>query len=1217
MATKKYISPDVFPTTIRDNYRLATGAHYIIQSDGTISWNPSAKQLAYNPFDPLSPTPDVGEGLTFVNIPNENERRVSLRRGSNTSVSETMLQYGLNRSAASGLATLNVVVEGSSNDFGSLSSFASDVEFLFKNAPINALTGDDYYYDRTFQYTAPEQDAGEFGSHSEYNYLVEAYESITGGIDERILPNRYNINLLERVGDTATVSYDVSGLPDEVINTGAEGVSDVYSVTLDHTLLNGRIERSVIREQGLYSDNFFESEYLSLGISVEELLRSDLAKTLDTKYRNYYQTWPDNYVSLLQAEQFELQDVGTNVIFSSAGLDLFNSEYATETKLPFYSVISFLTETPPVYTDLLSVGQISPVSLEMSNSYLFSAFGSHIAGVYDPAYIDPRAGVSGRQYAFTGRSFIDQEGSGQISLMVSPQLHEYPAASIVDSYETRRSFNAALRYHSTYDDLVGGAVDPGPLPMYSPESTFATNKKMFVDVKLDSLGEVGKTDLALALSVAPDVDNPDPFERTSIEDFNLDVTQLSVPVGTGVDSSYGVGGYTGLTNQVNASFHTPRSGGSVHGRLYQESFEDGKSALNETVMYRVAKYRGTNTSVQPIQNFWIPAVSTDAAAKTIEYIDSQVRYGQQYTYEVTALKYVFGMKYRYEQVSAPEPSVVETVLDTEGTTIGYIVTWTGFENLFEDWETAISLIASSNNPPWATYASLFDPTYVYTAGDYVHDAPGFRYENKYFLSIDRLNELLEASWNLTPASGFDYEVIHTNKSWKQLFGLDWDDSYKVRPNTRLGGGLGASLAGGSGTTFRDLITSDSNASAQFGTLLANDPTNFSVDDWLSLWFGAGISTEEYEPSSGGRRQWLPPSHHLLPSMLPDLGNLGVDSAIPSDARLRNLTGFEGYFSQVLDAPTFTIRVYTKHTIETIEPGAGLTSVELSGYKATYQVQMSPTVEIVEVPYFTTTTSVLSKPPPPPEITIVPYRGVNDTLLFTLSATNIKTNQVPIPLEEGDQEMLDMHRIAQDKFEGQAIEFSQDDVPSFFQIFRLDKAPSKYTDFAGSLRNTISTRIKSKEDIIRTTSVSYDEKLQPNVKYYYTFRVVDYHGNFSNPTTVYEVELVDDAGAVYVLIKPYEFPIISNDQPTVDMKKFIQIIPTLEQVTADVPSNTNFADPSDIGANDVQLGSDTISEEDRIWDKKFKIRLTSKKTGKKIDINVTFDKEDKRDVVLPF
>ena len=225
--------------------------------------------------------------------------------------------------------------------------------------------------------------------------------------------------------------------------------------------------------------------------------------------------------------------------------------------------------------------------------------------------------------------------------------------------------------------------------------------------------------------------------------------------------------------------------------------------------------------------------------------------------------------------------------------------------------------------------------------------------------------------------------------------------------------------------------------------------------------------------------------------------------------------------------------------------------------------------------------------------------------------------MPIPIEEGDQKIFDMHRSAQNKTEDEPIEFSQDDTPSFFEVFRLDKAPNKYQDFAGNLRNRISTRIKSKESIIRSTSVAYDETLQPNIKYYYTFRVVDYHGNFSNPTIIYEVELVDDAGAVFLIVKPYNLPIITNDFSSIDMTKFIKIIPTLEQVTADVPANTIYTDPSDIPSGGVQLGSDSIPDEDRIWQKRFKIRLTSKKTGKKIDFNVTFNRSDKRDAVTPF
>jgi hypothetical protein len=109
--------------------------------------------------------------------------------------------------------------------------------------------------------------------------------------------------------------------------------------------------------------------------------------------------------------------------------------------------------------------------------------------------------------------------------------------------------------------------------------------------------------------------------------------------------------------------------------------------------------------------------------------------------------------------------------------------------------------------------------------------------------------------------------------------------------------------------------------------------------------------------------------------------------------------------------------------------------------------------------------------------------------------------------------------------------------------------------------------------------------------------------------VYEVELVDDGGAVYLLVKPYDFPVNANSVSTIDMKKFIQIVPSITQVTADVPTNTSYDDPSDIPT--VELGSDSIEPLQRVWDKTFKVRLTSKKTGKKIDLNLTFNKEDKR------
>ena len=56
-------------------------------------------------------------------------------------------------------------------------------------------------------------------------------------------------------------------------------------------------------------------------------------------------------------------------------------------------------------------------------------------------------------------------------------------------------------------------------------------------------------------------------------------------------------------------------------------------------------------------------------------------------------------------------------------------------------------------------------------------------------------------------------------------------------------------------------------------------------------------------------------------------------------------------------------------------------------------------------------------------------------------------------------------------------------------------------------------------------------------------------------------------------------------------------------------NTNaemFSDASTDHLGDISLG--TQESTDEFWDQKFKIRLTSKKTGRKIDLNLKFEKK---------
>ena len=74
-----------------------------------------------------------------------------------------------------------------------------------------------------------------------------------------------------------------------------------------------------------------------------------------------------------------------------------------------------------------------------------------------------------------------------------------------------------------------------------------------------------------------------------------------------------------------------------------------------------------------------------------------------------------------------------------------------------------------------------------------------------------------------------------------------------------------------------------------------------------------------------------------------------------------------------------------------------------------------------------------------------------------------------------------------------------------------------------------------------------------------------------------------------------------------MRKYIQLIPSLPQTLLNedelFPEGTELRNSPQItnGYNQLPLGV----LENSIWDQKYKVRIVSKKTGRKFDINVKF------------
>jgi hypothetical protein len=138
-----------------------------------------------------------------------------------------------------------------------------------------------------------------------------------------------------------------------------------------------------------------------------------------------------------------------------------------------------------------------------------------------------------------------------------------------------------------------------------------------------------------------------------------------------------------------------------------------------------------------------------------------------------------------------------------------------------------------------------------------------------------------------------------------------------------------------------------------------------------------------------------------------------------------------------------------------------------------------------------------------------------------------------------------------------------------------------------------------------TDCIYEERIQTNQKFYYLFRFINQHFIPGHVSPVVEVELVSDGSYKYTLFDIVGSQEITDevavDAPSKPFKKLLQLVPSPAQVVLD-DSLVDYGGTAADQITNVVVGNAGT----KVWDKTFKVRLTSKKTGKKIDINVTYN-----------
>tara|TARA_B100001094_G_scaffold307474_1_gene339198 strand:+ start:482 stop:3199 length:2718 start_codon:yes stop_codon:yes gene_type:complete len=351
--------------------------------------------------------------------------------------------------------------------------------------------------------------------------------------------------------------------------------------------------------------------------------------------------------------------------------------------------------------------------------------------------------------------------------------------------------------------------------------------------------------------------------------------------------------------------------------------------------------------------------------------------------------------------------------------------------------------------------------------------------------------------------------------------------------------------------------------------------------------------------------------------------------------------FELYAYAVVYGSKFTFRVNDNQTNLELTPlPPGQDGFEPVG--AIVNVQSLPNPKIIEYPIFNSLQAglklyginyrpiaVKDRPPMPPSFQVHAYQNNPQQVLLNIQSGGGEVSPFvgdrsrpwyiiePEELTQGPSSANEILRH-QKQYENYSLvypqmEFSDEGAAEVrrMEIWRIEESdlPSQinntrdlYRMFAGNLHKILDTSgnplVPENE---RALGFDFKDTLESNKKYYYTVRAIDIHGNRSNPSLVWEVELLYRDGIYIPKIDVYTPPIVPK---TTKEKKFARF---LEIKAADIQAQVYeplFA-PTD---EERQPGQKGLTEE-QVTDNKFVVRVTSLDTARKFDINLSFTSKD--------
>lgn len=280
-------------------------------------------------------------------------------------------------------------------------------------------------------------------------------------------------------------------------------------------------------------------------------------------------------------------------------------------------------------------------------------------------------------------------------------------------------------------------------------------------------------------------------------------------------------------------------------------------------------------------------------------------------------------------------------------------------------------------------------------------------------------------------------------------------------------------------------------------------------------------------------------------------------------------------------------------------------IDISTYPqlADFHLYFEPCVELMEIPIAEKTINILDSPPNAINVTPFHFIDNSDRIGFKIGQDSFIKRPYPEIVTDADILLKGQYLRSRELVSYQNIIEPSESPARYIEMYRTDKRPNAFTDFRNDLVSTIDLRVENSEynylDYIAA------DQIIPNKKYYYVFRLLNENKMPGPLSQIIEAQLTNDGGYVYSTfdtIDSSEFNPNKIETKTKNAKKIFQLEPHLHQMILN-SANADFTNTASEEVDNIQVG---IAEQS-IWDnKRFKIRLTSTKTGRKLDLNTGFN-----------